>query len=102
MYELKPEAADGRLTEEDLMKFLRSVLLHEPGLFVSTQDDAGCFMRALRKDEPTFTVRAQDETSVATVAYWHTVNPQLSPERALQVMNRITAIRAWPTKKKAD
>lgn len=89
-------------TEDEVMSLLRSVLKDNPELFTKREDDHGCFMRALRRGEPTFTLVAQDVTSLEIVATWLTENTQLSPERKNQVRERLKAMAAWPVKKRAD
>lgn len=89
-------------TEKEIIDFLKAILLANPELFAKRQNDHGCFMRALRRGDPTFTLVAQDRSAVAVVHEWLQQNPQLSPERHQQTVDRMAEMQAWPVKKLAD
>lgn len=59
-------------------------------------------LKKVGDDEPIFTLRAQDQSAPATIAFWLALNPQLSQERKDEAVKCMMTMAYWPHRKAAD
>ena len=72
-------------------------------LLSENDKDSLCHAKAKARGQKTFTLVAQDRSSVQTIAYWILLNIETCPaEKLHQAIDDCIAMREFPNKKNAD